>query len=61
MNDNEAMLQTLRVLGIAGLICCALSAVGQVKAGQLRGGKLTFLIVGLGLWALGLVLSFVGV
>ena len=55
------MLQALRVLGIAGLICCALSAVGQVKAGQLKGGKLTFLIVGLGLWALGLVLSFVGV
>jgi hypothetical protein len=61
MNDGEAMLQALRVLGTAGLICCALSAVGQVKAAQLSGGKLTFPIVGLGLWALGLVLSFVGV
>ncbi|MGA7412045.1 MAG: hypothetical protein WBW33_16325 [Bryobacteraceae bacterium] len=51
----------LRLFGIAGLICCALSAAAQAKAGQLRGGKLFFLALGLVLWAIGLVLSFRGV
>lgn len=55
MSGKEANLQAFRLFGIAGLICCALSALGRARAGQLKSGRLILLILGLVFWAIGLV------
>jgi hypothetical protein len=51
----------LRVLGGIGLVCGALAAIRGRTSGRLQGSTFALLIVGLGLWTLGLALSFAGI
>lgn len=51
----------LRVLGCVGLLCGALAAIQGRTSGRLQGPPFGLLIVGLGLWTVGLALSFAGI
>jgi hypothetical protein len=49
----------IRVMSAILLVCCIAIIATQARRGRLYGATLIFQAIGLGLWAVGLALSFV--
>lgn len=49
----------LRIMSAIVLVGCVAIVVGQARRGRLQGRQLVLQAIGLGLWAVGLALSFV--
>jgi hypothetical protein len=49
----------LRSMSAIVLLCCVAIIITQARRGRLHGSTLMLQILGLGLWAVGLALSFV--
>jgi hypothetical protein len=49
------------VIGSVALVFCALLVIIRYRSGRLKGRGLILVSIGLGLWAIGLALSFTGI
>jgi hypothetical protein len=49
------------IVRVVGLVGCTLIAITRRRTGRLSRGALAVMSAGLGLWALGLALSFAGI